>query len=205
MHLLVTVARRLTWALDRATADSVRRRTISAGLPGPNTSEMGFSILEVAISLTILLTVLVSVSSLMVTAFKVGANSRSRQVATAIATSTLDAQVQTGAATLLGEVGDKALPSVTSAGQNYLAELEVTPYQPGSAGCQSPQGNGEAMLKITVWVTWADEFVRFHLVAAGFIAGHGPARRGNDARRRSGYRPQSIQRDTPRDRGQRVR
>ena len=124
---------------------------------GPEGKEEGFSILEVLISLTILLTVLVSVSSLMVTSFKVGANSRFRQVATEIATSTLDAQVQTGATTLLGEVGDKGLPTVTSAGQNYLEELEVTPYQPGSAGCQSPQGNGEAMLKVTVWVTWADE------------------------------------------------
>ncbi len=124
---------------------------------GAGRGEGGFSILEVAIALAILLTVLVSVSSLMVTAFKVGANSRFRQAATEIATSTLDAQVQTGASTLLGDVGDTALPSVTSAGQTYLAELEVTPFQPNSAGCQSPQGNGMAMLRVTVWVTWADE------------------------------------------------
>jgi hypothetical protein len=111
----------------------------------------------VAISLVILLTVLVSVSSLMVTAFKVGANSRFRQTATEVATSTLDNQTQAGASALLNVVGDTALPSVTISGQTYLAELEVSPYQPGSAGCQSPQGNGEAMLKVTVWVTWANE------------------------------------------------
>ena len=124
---------------------------------GSGRGEDGFSILEVAIALAILLTVLVSVSSLMVTSFKVGANSRFRQVATEIATSTLDSQTQTGATALLNVVGDTSLPAVTSAGQTYLAELEVSPFQPGSAGCQSPTGNGEAMLKVTVWVTWADE------------------------------------------------
>jgi hypothetical protein len=129
------------------------------GRSGAVVGESGFSILEVLISLVILLTVLISVSSLMVTAFKVGANSRFRQAATEIATSTLDAEAETGAATLLGDVGDTALPATVSAGQTYRAELEVTPFQPGSSGCQSPQGtgNGETMLKVTVWVTWANE------------------------------------------------
>ncbi len=123
----------------------------------PDLGDAGFSILEVVVALVILLTVLVSVSSLLVTAFKVGANSRFRQAATEIATSTLDSQVQTGATTLLGEVGDTALPSVTSSGQTYLAELEVNPYTPGSSGCVSPTGSSAEMLKVTVWVTWANE------------------------------------------------
>jgi hypothetical protein len=117
--------------------------------------DAGFSILEVAISLVILRTVLVSVSSLMVTEFKVGADSRYRQVATEIATGTLDNEVQTGASALLGKVGDSTLANVTSAGQTYVGELEVSPYTPGSAACASP-GTGLAMLKITVWETWAN-------------------------------------------------
>jgi prepilin-type N-terminal cleavage/methylation domain-containing protein len=121
------------------------------------TGEAGFSLLEVMISLAILLTVLVSVSSLMVTAFKVGANSRFRQVATELATSTLDNQVQTGVTTLLTDVGDSALPIVTSAGQQYVMELEVSPYYPNNSSCASPSSSTGAMLKVTVWVTWADE------------------------------------------------
>jgi Tfp pilus assembly protein PilV len=125
------------------------KTTVSAG------GEAGFSILEVAIALVILLTVLVSVSSLLVTAFKVGANSRYRQVATEVATSTLDSEVQTGSTALVAHVGDSALSTVTSSGQQYIQELEVSPYTPGSSACASP-GTGSAMLKITVWVTWAN-------------------------------------------------
>jgi Tfp pilus assembly protein PilV len=127
------------------------------GDPGSERGDAGFSILEVVVALVILLTVLVSVSSLMVTAFKVGANSRFRQAATEIATSTLDNQVQTGATALLGDVGDTALPSIISNGQTYLAEMEVNPYTPGSSGCVSPTGAAAEMLKVTVWVTWANE------------------------------------------------
>ena len=58
--------------------------------------EAGFSLLEVIIALAILMTLLISVSSLLVTSFKVGANSRYRQAATEIATSNLDYQVQVG-------------------------------------------------------------------------------------------------------------
>jgi large repetitive protein len=117
--------------------------------------EGGFSILEVVISLVILMTVLVSVSSLLVDSFKVGANSRFRQAATEIATSNLDYQVQVGATTLVGEVGDTALPTVTSAGQQYYGEMEIAPYTASNgSACANPNG-GLAMLKITVWVTWA--------------------------------------------------
>ena len=63
--------------------------------------------------------------------------------------------MQTGSAALIGQVGDSALATVTSAGQSYVGELEVTPYTPGNAACASPQ-TGLAMLKITVWETWAD-------------------------------------------------
>jgi Tfp pilus assembly protein PilV len=122
----------------------------------PVLGESGFSILEVVISLVILMTVLVAVSSLLVTSFKVGANSRYRQVATEIATSNLDYQVQVGATTLVGDVGDTALSSVASAGQTYVVEMEISPYTSSNASaCANPNG-GLAMLKITVWVTWAN-------------------------------------------------
>ncbi|MGH9017216.1 MAG: type IV pilus modification PilV family protein, partial [Acidimicrobiales bacterium] len=119
-------------------------------------AESGFSLLEVVIAMVILMTLLVSVSSLLATTFKVGANSRYRQAATEIATSNLDYQVQTGSDTLVGQVGDTALPTVTSAGQSYVIEMEISPYTSSNASaCANPNG-GLAMLKITVWVTWAD-------------------------------------------------
>ena len=122
----------------------------------PQRQDAGFSILEVVISLVILLTVLVSVSSLMVTAFKVGANSRFRQAATEIATSTLDSQVRDRCRhlarrrrRLVPAVGDERRPGL-------LGRARGVHVPTGSAGCQSPEGNGEAMLKVTVWVTWAE-------------------------------------------------
>ncbi|HXQ43067.1 MAG TPA: Ig-like domain-containing protein [Acidimicrobiales bacterium] len=117
----------------------------------------GFSLLEVVIAIAILMTVLVSVSSLLQTAFKVGANSRYRQEATEIASSTLDGQLATGATTLLGKTGDTALPSVTSSGQVYLLEMEVAPFDPGNSGCQSPASDPGAMLKVSIWATWTDQ------------------------------------------------
>jgi hypothetical protein len=118
--------------------------------------EAGFSLLEVIIALAILMTLLISVSSLLVTSFKVGANSRYRQAATEIATSNLDYQVQVGSTTLVGEVGDTALPTITEAGQQYISEMEISPYTSSNANaCANPNG-GLAMLKITVWVTWAN-------------------------------------------------
>ncbi len=119
--------------------------------------EAGFSLLEVVIAIAILMTVLVSVSSLLQTAFKVGANSRYRQEATEIASSTLDSEVATGATTLLGETGDTSLPSVTSSNQVYLLEMEVAPYDPGNAGCQSPASDPGAMLKVSIWATWTNQ------------------------------------------------
>lgn len=112
--------------------------------------------LEVAIALVVLLVVLVPVSGLLATVFRVGANARYEQAATAIATGTLDNQLLTGPSTLLGVVGDHALPSVTSAGQTYTLEREVSPYQPGNTACVSPDSTAEAMLKVVVWATWAD-------------------------------------------------
>ncbi|HUI03541.1 MAG TPA: Ig-like domain-containing protein [Acidimicrobiales bacterium] len=131
-----------------------RARRAAASRGGP---EAGFSIAEVAIAVVILLTVLVSVATLMGTIFKVGAISRFKQEATEIASSTLDAQVATGATTLLGEVGFTSLPSVTSSGQTYLLEMEVSPYNPATAGCVSPASDPGAMLKVSVWATWTDQ------------------------------------------------
>jgi Tfp pilus assembly protein PilV len=119
--------------------------------------ETGFSLLEVIIALTILLTVLVSVSQLLQTSFKVGANSRYEQEATSIASATLDHQLATGVTTLLGEEGDTKLTSVTSSGQIYLLEMEVAPYDPGNLQCQSPASDPGAMLKVTIWATWTDQ------------------------------------------------
>jgi hypothetical protein len=96
----------------------------------------------------------VSVSSLLGTVFKVGANSRFKQEATLIATSTLDAQIATGASTLLGETGTRSLPSVTSAGHVYLLEMEVAPFDPANSQCVSPASDPGAMLKVTIWATW---------------------------------------------------
>jgi Big-like domain-containing protein len=118
--------------------------------------ESGFSLLEVVIALVILMTLLVSVASLLATTFKVGANLCGGKAATEIATSTLDSQVQQGSTTLVTEVGDTSLPSVTSAGQTYIVEMEISPYTSSNASaCANPNG-GLAMLKITVWVTWAN-------------------------------------------------
>jgi hypothetical protein len=111
----------------------------------------------VAIALAILMTVVVSVSSLLATSFKVGANSRYKQEATEIASSTLDDQLANGAVTLLGETGDTALPSVTSSGQTYLLEMEVEPYDPGNLACVSPASDPGAMLKVSVWATWTNQ------------------------------------------------
>src|SRR5580693_792691 len=72
---------------ERRVARTLRRAAARRRAATPN-SEAGFSILEVAVALTILLTALVSVSSLMGTIFKVGANSRFEQEATEIAVST---------------------------------------------------------------------------------------------------------------------
>jgi hypothetical protein len=151
---------RLGWGSVEMGKGQIPRRQGSAvastETPGPLRGESGFSILEVVISLVVLMTVLVAVSSLLVTSFKVGANSRYRQVATGIATSKLDYQVQVGASTLVGEVGDTALSSVASAGQTYVVEMEISPYTSSNASsCANPNG-GLAMLKITVWVTWAN-------------------------------------------------
>jgi type II secretory pathway pseudopilin PulG len=128
----------------------------SSTRPVSVTGEAGFSLLEVVISLAILMTLLIAVSSLLVTSFKVGANSRYRQAATEIATSNLDYQVQVGSTTLVGEVGDTSLSTVTSGGQTYVSEMEISPYTSSNASsCANPNG-GLAMLKITVWVTWAN-------------------------------------------------
>jgi hypothetical protein len=119
--------------------------------------EEGFSILEVALSLVVLLTVLVAVSSLLSTASKVGTDSRLKTEAIGIATSALDAQVETGAATLLTEVGDASLGTQSPAAGpgTFTLEREVAPYVPGSSACVSPASNSEALLKVTVWATWA--------------------------------------------------
>ncbi len=131
------------------------RRAVFSG-PRRATSETGFSILEVIIATAVLMTVLVSVSSLLGTIFKVGANSRFEQEATEIASSTLDTQVATGATTLLGETGDSALPTVSSGGQQYLLEMEVAPFDPANSQCQSPASDPGAMLKVTIWSTWTN-------------------------------------------------
>ena len=118
----------------------------------------GFSIVEVAIALVIFLTVLVAVSSLLATADKVGLNSRLKAEAVGVATSALDAQVETGSNTLLTEVGDASLGTQhpTAGPGTFTLEREVAPYVPGSGSCVSPASNSEAMLKVTIWATWAD-------------------------------------------------
>lgn len=124
--------------------------------PGRRRSaEGGFSLVEVVVALVVLLLVLVPVSSLLATVFKVGANARNEQAATAIATATLDTQTQSGPTALLGDLGDDPLATVVSGGQTYTLEREVAPYQPGDAACVSPGSDTEAMLKVIVWVTWA--------------------------------------------------
>ncbi len=132
------------------------RRAVFVG-PRRAVGETGFSILEVIIATAVLMTVLVSVSSLLGTIFKVGANSRFEQEATEIASSTLDTQVASGATTLLGETGDTSLPTVTSNNQQYLLEMEVAPFDPSNSQCQSPASDPGAMLKVTIWSTWTNQ------------------------------------------------
>jgi large repetitive protein len=103
------------------------------------------------------MTVLVSVSSLLQTAFKVGANSRYEQEATEIASSTLDSQLATGYATLLTKTGFSSLTSVTVTGQVYLLEMEVAPYDPSSSVCVSPASDSGAMLEVYIWSTWTNQ------------------------------------------------
>ena len=138
-------------------SDRKRWRRASGLQRSTSRPESGFSLLEVVIALTILMTVLVSVSSLLQTTFKVGANSCYEQQATAIASATLDDQLANGVTTLLGEEGDTALPSVVSSGQTYLLEMEVAPYDPAYTQCQSPASDPGAMLKVTIWVTWTNQ------------------------------------------------
>jgi len=100
--------------------------TTAAGVsPGPS-GNGGFSILEVVIALTILLTVLVSVSSLMVTESKWG-RTHAFEKWPPRSPPAPGQRVQTGASALLGKVGDSTLANVTSAGQTYVGELEVSP------------------------------------------------------------------------------
>jgi Bacterial Ig-like domain (group 3) len=136
-----------------------QRQSRRAVITGPRraTGEAGFSILEVIIATAVLMTVLVSVSSLLGTIFKVGANSRFEQEATEIASSTLDNEIATGASALLGETGDTALPTVTSGPQQYLLEMEVAPFDPSDAQCVSPASDPGAMLKVTIWSTWTNQ------------------------------------------------
>ncbi|HVC70644.1 MAG TPA: Ig-like domain repeat protein [Acidimicrobiales bacterium] len=136
----------------RSTRLSSRSATDDAGR-----REWGFSILEIIIALAILMTVLAAVSSLLQTSFKIGANSRYEQQATAIASATLDQQLASGVSTLLGQQGDTALTPVLSSGQTYLLEREVAPYDPAYTQCQSPASDPGAMLKVTIWATWTDQ------------------------------------------------
>lgn len=120
-------------------------------------SENGFSVLEVLIALTILLIVLVPVAGLLATSFSVGSNSRLKQEATGMATSALDNQLQSGATALLADMGESSLGTTTPTGGNqvFTIEREVSTYTPGSTACVSPQSNAEAMLEVTIFVTWS--------------------------------------------------
>ncbi|HMK63298.1 MAG TPA: hypothetical protein VK386_06745, partial [Acidimicrobiales bacterium] len=113
--------------------------------------ESGFSLFEVVIALVVLLVVLVPVSSLVATALTTGGNSRLEEVATDIASSDLDAQVESGASSLLGEMGFSALGTVTKGSVTYSAELDVSP---GTSACAAPQPGVPNELSLQVWVTW---------------------------------------------------
>lgn len=129
-------------------------RVIGAdGVCAPSSS--GFSLLEVVVALFVLLLVLVAAANLVTNAAGVGADSRLRAEAVSIANDQLDAEVQTGSATLLGEVGDTSLGTQVSGAQTYTLELEVAPYDPTNSACVSPASDPTAMLMVTVWATWA--------------------------------------------------
>ena len=123
----------------------------------PRRTDAGFSLIEVLVAIAILMVVLVPVSQLLGTIFKVGANSGLKQEATEVAVSTLDNEIGNGAATLLGESGTSALTSVTSGGHTYRLEMEVAPFDPANSQCVSPASDTGAMLKVTIWVTWLTE------------------------------------------------
>lgn len=118
-------------------------------------SSAGFSMLEVAVAIFVLLLVLVAAARLVTDAVGVGADSRLRAEAVSIANDRLDAEVQTGSATLIQEVGDASLGTETSGPQTFTLEREVSPYDPANAACVSPASDPTAMLLVTVWATWA--------------------------------------------------
>lgn len=130
----------VSWRRRRRTR-SLRRR-----------SENGFSLVEALLALFVLLIVLAATANLVSSALTTGASSRLRQVATDIASSQLDADVDTAAATLLGESGFTSAGTVSRGGVTYTAELEVSP---GAGACAGPQAGVPNELVLSVFVTWA--------------------------------------------------
>lgn len=125
--------------------------------------DTGFSLIEVALAIAILLGMLVATSNLVATALGVGGGSRLKEVATDIASGALDCDVQQGGATLLGElnwnpVPTTCLPGSTTAGTvtegtvTYRIEQDVTS---GAGACAAPALGVPVDLKVSVWVTWA--------------------------------------------------
>lgn len=131
-------------------------------------SEAGFSLIEVTLAFVLLLVAVLATSSLVVTALKVGTNSKLKEVATDIASSVLDCAVQQGGGTLLSELnygppssacdgatvtsGTVSYGTVTENGATYSVEQDVSP---GAGSCAAPQPGVGNELQVREFVTWA--------------------------------------------------
>jgi Tfp pilus assembly protein PilV len=126
------------------------RRAVARLAHRAEPGQAGFSLIEVVLALVLLLAALTATSSLVASALRVGGNSRLKQVATDIASSQLDSDVQSGAAALLNQ--ETYSGSISRGGVKYTIERNVTP---GNGACVAPQPGQPIELKLTVWVTWA--------------------------------------------------
>lgn len=116
----------------------------------------------------LLLVAVLATSSLVVTALKVGTNSKLKEVATDIASSVLDCAVQQGGGTLLSQLnygapasacdgttvtaGSVTYGTVTESGTTYSVEQDVSP---GAGSCAAPQPGVGNELQVREFVTWA--------------------------------------------------
>lgn len=142
-------------------------------------SEEGFALLEVVLAIGIMAAMMASTTALVITATNVAGKSRLRQMATDIASSTLDcavASLNVGApnfptgcgepTTLLNQLGftgvggvPQLYPAATPAstvsrgGTTFTVEQEV---QAGNGSCGIPVGGAPPELQVTDWVTWAN-------------------------------------------------
>lgn len=144
-----------------------------SALRGNVNDESGFSLIEVVVALVVLAMVMAASTGLISTAMQVGQSSRLRQLATDIASSSLDCAVASinlpsGSSAFPTSCGEEqsllsaqgysgllsvdALNPVVRGGTTFTVEQEVTA---GNGACALPAGGAPPELQVTDWVTWA--------------------------------------------------